>query len=332
MSGVVGFPFGLRLAGFEFGPVETLLLVVAIATALVSLFELIRLPLRESLRERVADLRRAAVESTGPLRAPRIPWYVKIGILLAKSPLVGAAEQRRLAERMALAGFGGPRWVATFIATRFLSALVGSAAVWLALRSVEMEPDVRLLSYFLVAFALMIGWRLPDIVLNRLARRRKSRLEMGFPDALDLLVICAEAGLGLEQAIGQVAHDLRHSTPEVAAEFAITAAEMRVVADRRLALEHLAARTGLEGLQGMISILNQSVRFGTSLSESLRQLTAEARMVRMYRLEERGARLGVTLLLPVVVFIMPCLFLVFLGPIALRAIDTFSAMIVTHHR
>jgi tight adherence protein C len=176
-----------------------------------------------------------------------------------------------------------------------------------------------------MAFGIMLGWRLPDIVVGWLARRRKIRLEMGFPDALDLLVICAEAGLGLEQAIGQVSHDLRFATPDVAAEFAIAAAEMRVIADRRLALEHLAERTGLETLKSMISILNQSIRFGTPLSEALRQLTAEARMVRIARLEEQGARLSVTLLLPMMVFIMPSLFLVICGPIALRAIDLMTA-------
>jgi tight adherence protein C len=331
MAGIASISFGVRIAGFEFGPVETILLVVAIATALVSAVELIRLPLRESIRERVADLRRAMVESGGMVRAARIPWYVQVGAVLAKSPLVGTAEQRRLSAKLALAGIVGPRWVPTFIAIRFAFAITAAAAVWIALMSADISSDVRMLGYFIVAFGLMLGWRLPDIAVGRLARRRKLRLEEGFPEALDLLVICAEAGLGLEQAIAQVAHDLRHSTPEVANEFAITAAEMRVVADRRLALEHLAARTGLESLQGMISTLNQSARFGTPLSESLRQLSAEARMVRIYRLEERGARLGVTLLLPVIVFIMPCLFLVFLGPIAIRALDTMGQMIVVHH-
>jgi tight adherence protein C len=331
MSGILGIPFGLGIAEFNFGPVETVLLVVAVATALVSLFELIRLPFSESLQARAADLRHAIIESGRPVRAARIRWYVHLGnilgAILAQSPLVGTAEQRRLMENLSLAGFDGPRWVTSFIAIRFPSAVVAGVVVAILLSPVEMG-DAGPLRYFLVAFGVMLGWRLPDLLLRRLARRRKIRLEVGFPDALDLLVICTEAGLGLEQALSQVAHDLRYSTPDIASEFAITAAEMRVDADRRVALEHLAARTGLDTLQGMISILNQSVRFGTSLAESLRQLSAEARTVRMYRLEERGARLGVTLLLPVVAFIVPCLFLVFLGPITLRAIDTFSAMVI----
>ena len=330
MSGIIGIPFGLSFAGFEFGAVETILLVTAFATALVSAVELIRLSSRERLREQVAKLHGAIVERTGLVRATPAPWYDQLGAILARSPLVGTSEQSRLAAKLALAGIGGPgRGVATFIAIRFLFAVLGAAAAWLGLASVEMPPDLGPARYFVLVFGLVVGWRLPDIVLNILVRRRRLRLELGFPDALDLLVICAEAGLGLEQAIGQVAHDLRLATPEVAAEFAIAAAEMRVLADRRLALEHLAARTGLETLQGMISILNQSIRFGTPLSESLRQLTAEARMVRIARMEERGARLSITLLLPVMIFILPCLFLVIGGPIALRAIDLFSGFLAS---
>jgi len=324
MFGITGIPFGLSFSGFEFGPLETVLLVVAGATAMVSLVELMRLSSRERMSQRVASLRGAIVANAGSIRTARVPWYDRIGVVLAKSPLVGASEQQRLATKLAVAGIGGPGRVATFIAIRFLFAVVGAAAAWLGLAAVEIRPDLDALRYVALAFGLVVGWRSPDLVLNMLARRRKLRLELGFPDALDLLVICAEAGLGLEQAIGQVAHDLRFAVPDVAAEFGIAAAEMRVVADRRRALEHLAQRTGLETLQGMISILNQSIKFGTPLSESLRQLTAEARMVRIARLEERGARLSVTLLLPVMIFILPCLFLIIGGPVALRAIDTFA--------
>ena len=326
MFEIAGIPFGLRFLGFEFGAAETIILVVAVSTALVSLVELIRLSSRDHLQQRVAELRGVTAERPGIARATRVAWYDRLGDTLAKSPLVGASEQRRLATKLTLAGIGGPGRLATFIAIRFLFAILGCTATWVGLASIEIRPDLEGIRYAGVAIGLVVGWRLPDIVLNILVRRRKYRLELGFPDALDLLVICAEAGLGLEQAIGQVAHDLRKATAEVAAEFAIAAAEMRVVADRRLALEHLAERTGLDTLQGMISILNQSIRFGTPLSESLRQLTAEARMVRIMRLEERGARLSVTLLLPVMIFILPCLFLVVGGPIALRAIDVFSSI------
>jgi tight adherence protein C len=326
MNNMFTLPFELRFAGFEFGPFQILLLVLAAATALVSLVELTRAWRRDRLHQRVVNLRRTATERTATARQPRASWYVRLGNAIAQGPLVGVSEQRRLAEKLARAGFGGSGRVATFIAARVLSALAGCTTVWLGVEFFQVLSDVPLARYFLVFLGLAIGWRLPDIVVTWLARRRKLRLEIGFPDALDLMVICAEAGLALEQAMSQVAHDLRRSTPDVAEEFGITASEMRVMADRQTALGNLAERTGLESLNGMISVLNQSVKFGTPLSEALRQLAAESRMVRMARLEERGARLSVTLLLPVMLFLLPCLFLVIGGPIAIRAIDTFGGM------
>jgi tight adherence protein C len=317
-------PFALRVAGFEFSPLETVLLVVCLATALLSLFELSRLSGRERLQRRVSALRGAIVDHTRPVRVQRVPWYDRVGATIAKTPLVGASEQRRLSIKLASAGLGGPGRLPTFIAVRFMFAVIGGTVAGFGIASLGFFAETAGVRYFVVAFGFIIGWRIPDVILTRLARRRKMRLEMGFPDALDLLVICAEAGLGLEQAMGQVARDLRRAIPEVAEEFAVTEAEMRVLADRRIALEHLAQRTGIASLQGMIAILNQSVRFGTPLSEALRQLTAESRMIRMAHLEERAARLSVTLLLPVMLFIMPCLFLVICGPVALRAIDMFS--------
>jgi tight adherence protein C len=143
------------------------------------------------------------------------------------------------------------------------------------------------------------------------------------PDALDLLVICAEAGLSLEQAIEQIGIDLRPSNRDVAEEFAATASEMRVMADRREALENLAERTGLASLRSMIATLNQSIKFGTPLADALRVLAAEMRQTRMVRFEERAARLPVLLTIPMMVFILPTLFMVTAGPTVLQALDTF---------
>lgn len=319
-----GIQLGLRFGGFEFAPLETLLLVVSLATALVSGAELVHLLSRDRLQQRVAALRGAMVTRTETTRRGRLRWFGQLGAVIASSPLVGETERQRLTTKLAAAGFGGRGRLATFIAMRFIAAIVLLLGVWITLNSVEVDPVA--ITYFATAFATVIGWRLPDVVLTRLANRRQLLLELGFPDALDLLVICAEAGLGMEQAFAYVAHDMRFAMPDVAEEFATTEAEMRVVADRRVALEHLAERTGIESLKSLMAILNQSVRFGTPLTEALRQLTAEARMVRMARLEERAGRLSVTLLLPVMLFILPCMFLVLCGPIALRAIDLFSSV------
>ncbi len=329
MPEIPGISFELRFLGFEFTPLETLMLVVATATALVSLTELVQLSRRDGRQQRIAKLRSVIVFHTEIPQTGLVPWYDRLGAIIAKSPLIGVSEQRRLSAMLASAGIGGPGSVPTFIAARFLFAIALAALVWVGLASFAILATAPVMRYLAVAFGVIIGWRLPDIAVTRLAKRRRLQLEMGFPDALDMLVICAEAGLGLEQAIGHVAHDMRLAMPEVAAEFAITQAEMRVLADRRVALEHLATRTGIESLQGMMSILNQSVRFGTPLSDALRQLTAEARLVRISRLEEKAGRLSVTLLIPVMLLILPCLFLVICGPIALRTIDMFTQFMST---
>ena len=147
------------------------------------------------------------------------------------------------------------------------------------------------------------------------------RLETGIPDALDLLVICTEAGLSLDHAIEQLGRVLRSSNPEVAEEFAATAAEMRVSAVRGQALENLAQRVGIASLRSIIAALNQSIKFGAPLAESLRMLAAEMRTERLARFEERAARLPVLLTLPLMAFILPSLLLVIGAPLALRIID-----------
>ena len=146
----------------------------------------------------------------------------------------------------------------------------------------------------------------------------------GMPDALDLLVICAEAGLSLDHAIEQVGHVFHRSSPEVAKEFAATAAEMRVLPVRAQALENLAERVGLASLRSIVVTLNQSIKFGTSLAESLRILAAEMRAERLTRFEQRAARLPVLLTLPLMAFVLPSLMVVIGTPLVLHIIDVLG--------
>src|SRR5262249_32611009 len=150
--------------------------------------------------------------------------------------------------------------------------------------------------------ALILGWRLPDLILNHLIRRRRLRLEHGMPDALDLLVVCAEAGLSLNQSIEEISRQLRPSNEDVADEFATTSAEMQVFADFAQALDNLVERTGLDTLRSLIATLKQSLKFGTALAESLRLIAAEMRAARHARIGERAARLPVLLAIPMDVY------------------------------
>jgi len=182
-----------------------------------------------------------------------------------------------------------------------------------------------------LGFALMSGWRLPDIILNRLAKRRRLRLEKGFPDALDLLVVCAEAGLSLNEAIAEVSGQLRSSNRDVADEFAETAAELQISPDFSQALDNLVQRTGLDDLRSLIATLKQSLKFGTPLAESMRLLAAEMRATRQARMEERAARLPVLLAIPMMAFILPSLLMIVATPLVLRVIEVFQTIKFGHH-
>ena len=144
------------------------------------------------------------------------------------------------------------------------------------------------------------------------------------PDALDLLVICAEAGLSLDAALVRVSRELEMTWPELSEEFAITAAELTYLPDRGTAFENLNARTDMASIRGVVNTLLQTAKFGTPLAQSLRVLAAEFREARMTRAEEKAARLPAMLTVPMIVFILPTLFIVVLGPAILSVLDTFS--------
>jgi len=154
------------------------------------------------------------------------------------------------------------------------------------------------------------------------------RLEAGIPDALDLLVICAESGLSLNQSVEEISKQLRASHKDVADEFAITSAEMRVVADLSLALDSMVERMGLADLRSLVATLKQSMKFGTPLAESLRTIAAEMRATRQARYEERAARLPVLLVIPMAMFILPCLMIIVGTPVVLRVMDVFKTFYI----
>ena len=146
----------------------------------------------------------------------------------------------------------------------------------------------------------------------------------GFPDALDLLVVCVESGLGLAAAIQRVADELGVSHPELAFELATVNAEIRVGVQREQALRNLADRTGLEDIRGLVGLLVQTMRFGTGIADTLRVYSEEFRDKRTQKAEEQAAKMGTKLVFPLVLFMFPIFFIVAIGPAVLRIIDAFS--------
>jgi tight adherence protein C len=309
-----------------FGHAAELWLLAAIAVVALSGFRLWRIAQREEGHQ----LRLAAFRGAIPAasRSGAVPWYRRLGRRVAISPIIGTVEQQRLLKLLVAAGIKGRGSLANFVAAKVCGAIVLATLAWLVIEWRHLFATVLILRIATLGGALLLGWRLPDLILNHRIKRRRSRLESGIPDALDLLVVCAEAGLSLNQAIEEISRQLQLSNPDVADEFAATAAEMQILSDFGQALDNLVERTGLDDLRSLIATLKQSLKFGTPLAESLRMLAAEMRAARQARIEERAARLPVLLAVPMMMFILPCLLMIVGTPVALRLIDVFKNITV----
>jgi tight adherence protein C len=170
--------------------------------------------------------------------------------------------------------------------------------------------------------AVLFGFYAPKIYLRNAANKRAKELQKALPDGLDLMVICAEAGLSLDATLARVSRELGNTWPELGEEFGITAAELTFLPERRMAFENLTARTDSDGVRGVVNTLQQTAKFGTPLAQSLRVLAAEMRQARMTRAEEKAARLPAMLTVPMIVFILPTLFIVLLGPSVISVMDS----------
>ena len=178
----------------------------------------------------------------------------------------------------------------------------------------------------LMGFAAMVGlgYKGPEFYIQNLISKRTDAIRKGLPDALDLLVICAEAGLTVDAAFNRVARELGRAYPELGDEFAMTAIELSFLSERRQAFENLAYRVNLEAVKGVTTTMVQTERYGTPLASALRVLSAEFRNERMMRAEEKAARLPAIMTVPLILFILPVLFVVILGPAACSIADAFS--------
>jgi tight adherence protein C len=306
----------------QFTPIHTCIFVIALTAAALSVLKLRRIAQSEGRQQRLLEaLGRIAYQAAEPPRTTRLPWYQWVGATVATTRLIGTTTQQRLLSALVAAGLNGHGRLAALLTAKLCSALALLPLGWLLLEWRHFFVGATPIRLAFLVGAVILGWGCPEVVLSRLAARRRARLEAGIPDALDLLVICAEAGLSLDHAIEQVSRVLRSSHPDVAKEFAATAAEMRISAVRGQAFDNLAERAGIASLRGIVIALNQSIRFGTPLTDSLRAAATEMRADRLLRFEERGARLPVLLTIPLMTFILPSLMLVIGTPLALRIVD-----------
>jgi tight adherence protein C len=315
----------VRAGRLAFTSLGLRVVIFALAVAMISAFALCRIGKQEDRQKRLfLALRRNQDRGPDAVGTPHQPWYQQLGTEIAAMKIIGTAKQQTLLAALVSAGFKGHGHLSALIAGKVCSGMLFVPLGWMLVEWQRLFVEWPMLRVLAVATTFLFGWRFPEIILSRLTTRRRLRLEKGLPDAVDLLVICAEAGLSLDHAIENVGRALRRSNPEVAKEFAAAAAEMRVLPVRGQALENLAERTGLASLQSIVVTLNQSIKFGTSLAESLRVLAAEMRAQSLARFEKRAARLPVLLTLPLMALVLPSLMIVIGTPLVLRIVDMLA--------
>ena len=201
--------------------------------------------------------------------------------------------------------------------------LWGGAALWIyGMGGLADWTDFKRFAVF--AGLTILGYKAADLYLDNLISKRTDAIRKGLPDALDLLVICAEAGLTVDSAFNRVAKELGRGFPELGDEFALTAIELGFLTERRMAFENLAYRVNLDSVKGVVTTMIQTEKYGTPLASALRVLSAEFRNERMMRAEEKAARLPAIMTVPLILFILPTLFVVILGPAACSIGDAFS--------
>lgn len=239
----------------------------------------------------------------------------ELGRAVMQSGLLPGRTRAELQQTLSAAGFRGPNAMALFIGSK-LSMMFGlPLGAFLVCQNLVLLPLSTLVTVSVVG---VFGLVAPDMVIQRIRQGYLKKLEDGLSDALDLMVICAQAGLSLGPAMARVSVELRSVHPEMCLELATTVRELEMMSDSGAALANLGRRTGLESLVRLTSTLAQTMQYGTPLTESLRTLSNEMRTAALTKFEERAARLPVLLTLPMIMFILPCVFMIVGGPAAIQ--------------
>ena len=275
----------------------------------------------DAARGRWVQPDRVAARGRAPVLQPLQLLLAGIGRSLLQSGVLPRRTRNELTQTLRSSGFASANAVALFLGAKLALVLALPMVGWIVANALAVEHSTRLI---FVGVGFVGGLLAPDYAVRRIRGAYLAKLEAGLPDALDLLVICAQAGLSLEPAMNRVAAEMRVAQPEVALEFETTVRELEVMADTQAALGNLAGRTGLATLQRLVATLVQTLQYGTPLTDALRTLSAELRQQSLTRFEAGAARLSVLLTLPMILFILPCVFIVVAGPAVIQVMKNFS--------
>jgi tight adherence protein C len=268
-----------------------------------------------AIERRLGEIRGIPVSGPSASYQQRVvDTFTRLGRYAPKSP----SEMGRLHWKLVAAGYRRPEALAVFAGVRLGVALACFAAVAMPLFG---RPNV-----LLALGAAALGYLLPGMALGRMARRRQHRIRLSLPDALDLLVVSVEAGLGLDQAMQRVGEELAFAHRDLSDELRLVNLELRAGTARSEALHNLAARTGVDDLSSLVAMLVQTDKFGTNVAQSLRVHSDTLRTKRRQRAEEAAAKTGVKMVFPLVFCIFPAIWVVTIGPAAIKIVQVLFPM------
>jgi len=318
-------PSGPTVMGIDVVMVGTLLAAVATFFVLVAIYAAttVRDPMAKRMRalnERRDQLKAGIIASASKRRrniSNRSDATDRVKSFLTSLKMLQDEQVQKAQLRLMQAGIRSKDLAFVVILARLILPLVIGTTVIVGVYLLDWFPTWGAFKkYALVATALIGSYKAPDIYLKNKITKRSHAIRKGLPDALDLLVICAEAGLTVDAAFSRVARELGKAYPELGDEFALTSIELGFLTDRRSAFENLANRIDLDSIRGVVTTMIQTEKYGTPLASALRVLSAEFRNERMMRAEEKAARLPAIMTVPLILFILPVLFIVILGPAA----------------
>ena len=322
---------GPHILGFDVIWIATLLSAVATLAVLVAIYAAttVKDPMArrvKALNERREQLKAGIVASTNKRKklTNKNQAADRVRGILSSFKMIQDDQLKKTQIRLMQAGIRAKDLAFFIIFARFVLPVVIGIAVVFSLYVFDLFPDWGWFKRYAVTAGALIGsYKAPDIWLKNRVTKRSHAVRKGLPDALDLLVICAEAGLTVDAAFGRVAKELGKAYPELGDEFGLTAIELGFLNERRQAFENLATRVDLEAVRGVVTTMIQTEKYGTPLASALRVLSAEFRNERMMRAEEKAARLPAIMTVPLILFILPTLFIVILGPASCSISDSF---------
>jgi tight adherence protein C len=327
-------PAGPTIMGIDVIWVATLMAGVAVFALLTALYAAttVRDPMAKrvkALNERREQLKAGIVTTNAKRRAKltqKNETTDRMKSLLSSLRVLQDEQLKEAQIKLMQAGIRSKDAAVAVIFSRLVLPIVFGGGMLIYIYGMGGFPDYSPIKrYMIAAGTLILSYKAADIWLKNMITKRTDAIRKGLPDALDLLVICAEAGLTVDAAFGRVAKELGRGFPELGDEFQLTAIELGFLSERKVAFENLATRVNLDSIKGVVTTMVQTEKYGTPLASALRVLSAEFRNERMMRAEEKAARLPAIMTVPLIFFILPVLFVVILGPAACSISDTLGS-------